>query len=131
MIASTLSSGAASHTAIAVGASFPSTFASSGRSAMLHGITRNGLLPGTSLTVRKELSIRIVLAPTMIASFRPRRMKQDLGLMRHIFHKNFGRRSFLKREFSVRSDLRHHQHMRTVCRFSHYNSLITVRLGGG
>ena len=64
--------GAASHTAIAVGASGPSTFASSGMSAMLQGITRNGLLPGTSRTVRNELSIRMVLAPTMMASYAAR-----------------------------------------------------------
>ena len=39
---------------------------------MLQGITRSGLLPSTYRTVRNELSIRIVLAPTMIASYSAR-----------------------------------------------------------
>jgi hypothetical protein len=36
---------------------------------MLLGMTRSGLFPGTSLTVRNELSIRMVFAPTMMASY--------------------------------------------------------------
>ena len=35
---------------------------------MLEGITRIGLFPSTSRTVRKELSILMVFAPTMMAS---------------------------------------------------------------
>jgi hypothetical protein len=39
---------------------------------MLHGITLSGLFPWIYLTVRNELSIRMVFAPTMIASYAAR-----------------------------------------------------------